>query len=960
MKRRLLLMLSFVLVVLLFSSNTCRKWGNPYDRPPSRPVMVFPDSGAVNVDTGVILRWRCTHPDTTLRLRYDIYLGTVNPPALRDTGITDTFYTPHNLLLLTSYFWRVVARDRFGDTAGGPIYQFTTRRANSLPYAPHHPFPESGAANQLARLRLSWRGGDPDQGDTAVYDIYLGTSLPPSIFYRNCQDTYYIPEGLKYDSTYYWRVVARDKVGDTAVSSLWHFSICPAVRVLDPVDTTRWRSGANYTIRWTGGVPGDSNVIYYSSNNGITWPIRVGKATTPGSYSWTLPVNLEPTDNARIQVRRYISRDTLLGTSPKFEVYDTRKPSAIRILAPDSLTEWTIGSTHEIIWDGGTLLGMDSAVISYSTNNGLVWSRQGKTTRPGRFLWSVPAPVTNQAKIRVRAYCIDSITTGISATFRVVEGLPAITITEPNSRTRWREGSNQTVTWTGGPAVPDSSLVFYSTDDGSTWLRHGRATVTGSYPWQVPGPATTNARVQVRSYLGVDSSVGTSERYVVYDSLPPTPITVTSPAPGVRWTVGSIQTITWTGGTFAMGMDSTVIFYSSNGGVNWARQGKTIIAGSYEWQVPPPTTNNALIRVKAFGGNYTSEGTSGTFTVAGTGGIPDTVVATVTVGSKPRALLWDSLHNKIFVANYNSASVSVIDGASNQVTDNISVGANPYDLCLNTINGRIYVGNYGAGTVSVIDGATNQVLTTINVGSFPQALCFNSTNNRIYVANYRNAQVKVIDGATNEIVATISVDSSPIALVYNPVYNKVYCANFARNSVTVIDGSNNQVLGTVGVDYQPCALVVDGQGNVAVANRLLGKLSIINGNNQGLMTTINVGGEPWALAYNSIENRIYVANSGSNTISVVNALNYSLITTISVGNHPRSLAWAGWVDKLYCANYDGESVNMIDCTTNVVRKTLSVGQRPIALCGNSVASKVYVANYDSGTVTIIGSTGYQH
>ncbi len=949
-------LLAFMASVVLLGNSTCRKWANPFDKPPNRPMPIVPESGAVNVDTGITLHWRCTHPDTSERLRYDIYLGTGNPPPLRDTGIKDTFYRPHNLAILTSYYWRILARDRFGDTAWGPVYQFTTRRANTLPFVPNRPLPESGAINQLPRSRLSWRGGDPDFGDTVVYDVYLGTRLPLAIVFRNLSDTFCSPPGLMYDSTYYWYVVARDEVGDTVVGPLWQFSVCSALRVVEPNDTSRWRSGTSYTIRWTGGLLGDSTVLFYSSNNGVTWPTRIDRATSPNSYTWTLPINLTSTNSARIQVRRYISRDTLLGTSAQFEVYDTKKPSAITIVAPDSLSEWTVGSTHEVIWTGGTLLGMDSAVIHYSTNNGLVWTRQGKTTRPGRFLWTVPAPVTEQAKIRVRAYCLDSVTTGFSAKFRVIEGLPAITITEPNSQTRWREGSNQTITWVGGPAAPDSTTVYYSTDDGVTWLRHGRATSSGSYSWFVPGPATDNARVQVRAYVGADSSVGTSQRYVVYDSLPPTPITVTSPAPGVRWTVGSTQTITWTGGTF--GMESTVIFYSSNGGTDWSRQGKTTVPGSFVWQVPPPTTNNALIRVRAFCGNHTSEGTSGTFTVAGTGGTPDTVVATVTVGSKPRALLWDSLHNKIFVANYNSGNVSVIDGSRNEVTATISVGANPYDLCLNPTNGRIYVSNYGGGTVSVIDGATNQVLTTVNVGSFPQALCFNTTNNRVYVANYRNAQVTVIDGTTNEIITTIAVDSSPIALVYNPVYNKVYCANFARNSVTVIDGATNQVLGTVGVDYQPCALMVDAQGNVTVANRLFGKLSVINGNNQAVITTINVGSEPWALAYNAVDNRIYVANSGSNNVSVINAQNYSLVTTMNVGTHPRSLSWAGWVDKLYCANYDGETVNMIDCATNTVRKTIPVGQRPIALCTNSTDSKVYVANYDSGTVTIIGSAGY--
>ncbi len=952
MKRRL-----FVLVVVFSLVATCRKWNNIYDRPPNPPQPVFPDSGAVNVDTGVVLSWRCSHPDTNERLRYDIYFGTTAQPARRDTGLGDTFWAPHNLLLLTTYYWRVVARDRFGDSAVGPIWSFTTKRANRLPYVPSNPLPESGAVNQLVRLRLSWSGGDPDAGDTVRYDIYLGTSLPPPLAVARLESTSWQPVGLKYDSTYYWRVVARDGVGDSAVGPLWRFTTVAAIRFSEPTDTSRWRIGSSQTIRWSGGLPGDSTLLYYSSNGGTTWAVRVGRVTTPGSYNWSLPVNLIPTSNARIQLRTYISRDTMLGTSPRFEVYDTRKPSAITIISPDSTSEWAIGSTQEILWSGGTLLGMDSTVIYYSTNGGTTWSRQGKTTRPGRFVWTVPAPATNQAKVRVRAFCLDSSSTGISATFKVVEGMPPITVTVPNEQTRWREGASETVRWSGGPANPDSTTIYYSTDDGATWVRHGRAGAPGSYEWNVPGPASTSARVAVRAFLGGDSVAGISARYVVYDSLPPAPITVTSPTAGTRWLVGSTQTITWTGGTF-LGMDSTVIFYSSDGGANWARQGMTTTPGSFLWNVPGPPTVNALVRVRAYCGGYTSEGTSGTFTIAAAGGTPDTVIATITVGNKPRAVLWDSIHDKVFVANYNSASVSVIDGVTNQLITNVPVGANPYDLCLNTVNGRVYVSNYGAGTVTVIDGATNEVVTTINVGNFPQAMCFNPTTNQLYVANYRNAMLTVVDGATNSVITTVPVDSSPIALVYNPNYNKIYCANFARNNVTVIDGTSNNVITTLGVDIQPCALVVDGAGNVAVANRLLGKLTVINGQNEGVITTINVGTEPWALAHNPTERRIYVANSGSNNIGVVNTQNYLLVGGINVGIHPRSLAWAGWVNKLYCANYDANSVSLIDCANNSVLRTLTVGDNPIALCTNSTDSKVYVVNYNSGTVTVIGSQGY--
>ncbi len=986
-KRNLLPVLA--LLFLLLGLLLCRKWTNPYDplanRPPSPPRLLYPDSGSRDIDTSVVLRWTCSDPDSLDTLKYILYLGISPPPPLFDSQITDTFYHPLNLNVLASYYWRIVARDRFGETATSPVWHFATARANNFPYVPSSPTPDSGAIGQFVRLTLSWAGGDPDPGDTVRYDIYFGTVNPPPLFVQGHPQTSWTPPRLKYDSTYYWRIVSRDQRGATVSGPLWFFRTFPPVIVTQPNDTTRWRVYSHQTIRWTGGPllssmsapelrtdvvqpsahaverhsinasAADSVVIYYSTNGGTTW-LRHGRATASGAYNWTVPS--PPSTNARVQVRMFLFGDTTIGNSPRYEVYDQNKPSVITVTAPDSNAEWRIGNTYEITWTGGTFLGMDSTVLSYSTNNGTTWSRIGATTRPGIYRWTVPAPATNQAKIRVRAFCLDSSTTGFSSTFKIVEGLPPITITQPNANTRWREGSAQTIVWTGGPATPDSITVYYSTDDGITWLRHGRTTTPGTYNWNVPGPATQSARVAVRAYLAAESSVGISARYVVYDSLPPSPITVTSPVAGARWLVGTTHEITWTGGTFA-GMESTVIYYSTNGGTDWLRQGVTTQPGSYTWTVPNPPTNNAQIAVRAWCGNYLTEGRSGIFTVAGAGGTPDSVIATITVGSKPRALLWDSLHNKVFVANYNDSSVTVIDGASNQIQTTIPVGKFPYALCLNTVNGNVYVANQISGTVTVIDGASNQVIATVGVGSYPQALCFNPSTNRLYVSNYRSATVTVLDGASNQVITTVPVDSNPIALVYNPEYNKIYCANFARNNVTVIDGSNNSVIGTVGVDYQPCALVVDGRNNVAVANRYLGRVTIINGQNQTVITTIDVGTEPYALAYNATDNRLYCANSGSNDISVINVNTYSLLTTISTGVHPRSLAWAGWVDKLYAANYDGASVTMIDGASNTVQKTISVGANPIALCINSWNSKVYVANYNANTVTVIGPRTWQ-
>lgn len=61
------------------------------------------------------------------RAIYDVYFDTNNPPTtLVATGLTDTTHDPGPLAYSTTYYWRVVATNLSGSTAG-PVWAFTTR-----------------------------------------------------------------------------------------------------------------------------------------------------------------------------------------------------------------------------------------------------------------------------------------------------------------------------------------------------------------------------------------------------------------------------------------------------------------------------------------------------------------------------------------------------------------------------------------------------------------------------------------------------------------------------------------------------------------------------------------------------------------------------------------------------------------------------------------------------------------
>ena len=86
----------------------------------------------------------------------------------------------------------------------------------------------------------------------------------------------------------------------------------------------------------------------------------------------------------------------------------------------------------------------------------------------------------------------------------------------------------------------------------------------------------------------------------------------------------------------------------------------------------------------------------------------NTVVATVTVGTGPYDLGYDSAKGEVFVANAYSRSVSVISDSNNQVTCNRSPSeAAPLGVAYDSAKGEIFVANSVSGTVSIISDSTN-------------------------------------------------------------------------------------------------------------------------------------------------------------------------------------------------------------------------------------------------------------
>ena len=284
----------------------------------------------------------------------------------------------------------------------------------------------------------------------------------------------------------------------------------------------------------------------------------------------------------------------------------------------------------------------------------------------------------------------------------------------------------------------------------------------------------------------------------------------------------------------------------------------------------------------------------------------------------------------IYVSNYYSSTVSVINPVSNNVTSTITVGSFPNSMVLNPDGTKLFVVCEGTNSVYVISTITNSLITTIPVGTSPFGIAIVPDGSKIFVANVNSSSISVINTMTNAVITTIPGISIPYGIAINPSGDKLFVPTMGNNSVTVISTTSNAVLALVPVGQGPVKAVITPDGSkVYVTNFHSNNVSVINALSNAVITTIPVGNNPWDLSINPVGSKVYVANRNSGTISVLNTSTNTLNSTIYTSGSPISTFVNANNSKIYASVFNSNQVNVFDANTEVNIANITVGNNPI-------------------------------
>ncbi len=215
----------FILILLVLLIGGCTP--KPTNNPPNTPYNPNPPDGATSVVLDPVLSWQCSDPDGD-PLVFDIYFGTnANSLYCIKENHNSTSYKIMDLAFNTTYYWKVVAKDGKGGVKEGPVWSFTTQaegQTNNPPSVPANPNPQDNENNVPTEVILSWECSDPDN-DPLVFDVYFGVNQNNlGMLVNNHPTSSYQVKNLNYNTTYYWKVIAKDSKGAQTDGPTWKFT----------------------------------------------------------------------------------------------------------------------------------------------------------------------------------------------------------------------------------------------------------------------------------------------------------------------------------------------------------------------------------------------------------------------------------------------------------------------------------------------------------------------------------------------------------------------------------------------------------------------------------------------------------------------------------------------------------------------------------------------------------------
>lgn len=313
---------------------------------------------------------------------------------------------------------------------------------------------------------------------------------------------------------------------------------------------------------------------------------------------------------------------------------------------------------------------------------------------------------------------------------------------------------------------------------------------------------------------------------------------------------------------------------------------------------------------------------------------------------------------KVYVADEDANTVSVIDAESFKKIASIPVGLAPHNVQVSPDGKQIWVTNNGepgkavdkmpsdpspkpghaamtgAGAVWVIDASTGTVVAKIPVGMQPAHVVMASDGRTAYVANGGEDTVSVVDTGAQRIVQTIPVGTMPHGMRISPDGKQVWVANLKGGTVSVIDTESRKQTAKIAVGKGPAQVGFTPDGRLGfVSLSQENRVAVIDPESRKVIRKVSVGAVPIQIHATPDSRLLLVANQGTKqkpgkTVSFIDLQTFKVVATIEAGLGAHGIVIDPAGRNAFVTNTGANTVSVVDIAERKAVATVPVGKGP--------------------------------
>ncbi|MHC1772282.1 MAG: beta-propeller fold lactonase family protein [Flexilinea sp.] len=154
---------------------------------------------------------------------------------------------------------------------------------------------------------------------------------------------------------------------------------------------------------------------------------------------------------------------------------------------------------------------------------------------------------------------------------------------------------------------------------------------------------------------------------------------------------------------------------------------------------------------------------------------------------------------KLFVSDYHSMTVAVIDTITNTITTRIPVDNPPSEIKVSLDGKRVYIlESSGMTLVSVFNAETFEQLDNVSFSvSHPLDFELSQDERYLYYADFDPNFLIVYDLQEDKVVKVVKTDLDPFNIVSTNDKRYIYISNFTSDTISIFDTQINQIVDAI-------------------------------------------------------------------------------------------------------------------------------------------------------------------